>query len=390
MPRWIATVPWPWYWPRWGRVVATPPEEVRSPSSQTSKSGQSSKSGQGLTFVGFDSNPMLVEALGQGKLQGLVLQNPYQMGDLGVRSAVAHLEDAEVTSRIGTGEKLATPENISDPALVELLNPPKATSSTDAEVPKEKTKQWRLLVIPKSTANEFWQTVHAGAIKAAEELGNVEIIWKGPEKEDDYTKQIDLIENAKALGVDGIVLAPVDAKVLVSPVERVIDQEIPVVIIDSALESKRTVSFVATDNYHGGVLAAKRMAVVLGDKGNVIVLRHMVGSESTEQREQGLPGDDREISGNQGPFAEQVCRGHRRDGEADGEDLDQGLQGPGERNLLLERAEHDGDAQRPGRGRHAQARGSGRRRPSGWHEEGPLMRPPRRRGSGRSGPDPEY
>jgi ribose transport system substrate-binding protein len=119
-------------------------------------------------------------------------------------------------------------------------------------------------------------------------LGNVEIIWKGPEKEDDYTKQIDLIENAKALGVDGIVLAPVDAKVMVSPVERVIDQEIPVVIIDSALESKRTVSFVATDNYHGGVLAAKRMAVVLGDKGNVIVLRHMVGSESTEQREQGF------------------------------------------------------------------------------------------------------
>jgi len=80
----------------------------------------------------------------------------------------------------------------------------------------------------------------------------------------------------------------VDSKVLVSPIERVIDQEIPVVIIDSALESKRTVSFVATDNYHGGVLAAKQMAVMLGDKGNVILLRHMVGSDSTEQREQGF------------------------------------------------------------------------------------------------------
>ena len=288
MPRWIARGSLALVLAAMGSGCSDTSGGVRSPSGQTSKSGQSSKSGQGLTFVGFDSNPMLVEALRQGKLQGLVLQNPYQMGDLGVRSAVAHLEDAEVTSRIGTGEKLATPENISDPAIVELLNPPKATSSTDAEVPKEKTKQWRLLVIPKSTANEFWQTVHAGAIKAAEELGNVEIIWKGPEKEDDYTKQIDLIEKAKALGVDGIVLAPVDSKVLVSPVERVIDQEIPVVIIDSALESKRTVSFVATDNYHGGVLAAKRMAVVLGDKGNVIVLRHMVGSESTEQREQGF------------------------------------------------------------------------------------------------------
>jgi len=221
-------------------------------------------------------------------LQGLVLQNPYQMGDLGVRSVVVHLENGEVKSRIGTGEKMATPENISDPVIVELLHPPKATSSSDAEAPKEKTKKWRGLIIPKATANEFWQTVHAGAIKVAEDLGNVEIIWKGPEKEDDYTKQIELVESAKALGVDGIVLAPVDSKVLISPVEQAIDQGIPVVIIDSALESRRTVSFVATDNYHGGVLAAKRMAVVLGDKGNIIVLRHMVGSDSTEQREQGF------------------------------------------------------------------------------------------------------
>jgi len=241
-----------------------------------------------LKFVGFDANPTLIEALRQGKLQGLVVQNPYQMGDLGVRSLVVDLEEGEVKSRIGTGEKLATPENLSDPVIAELLNPPKETSRSDTEAPKEKTKKWRVMVVPKATANEFWQTVYAGALKVAEELGNVEVIWKGPEKEDDYIKQIELVENAKKLGVDGIVLAPVDSKVLISPVEKAIDQEIPVVIIDSALDSKRTVSLVATDNYHGGVLAAKRMADVLGGKGNVIVLRHMIGSESTEQREQGF------------------------------------------------------------------------------------------------------
>jgi len=241
-----------------------------------------------LKFVGFDANPTLIEALRQGKLQGLVVQNPYQMGDLGVRSLVVSLEEGEVKSRIGTGEKLGTPENLNDPAIAELLNPPKAKAGSDAEAPKEKAKKWRVMVVPKATANEFWLTVYAGALKVAEELGNVEVIWKGPEKEDDYIKQIELVENAKKLGADGIVLAPVDSKVLISPVEKAIDQEIPVVIIDSALDSKRTVSFVATDNYHGGVLAAKRMAEVLGGKGNVIVLRHMIGSESTEQREQGF------------------------------------------------------------------------------------------------------
>lgn len=282
MPRWIARGSLALVLAAMGSGCTGSSEGLSSPS------GQSSKAGQRLKFVGFDANPILVEALRRGKLQGLVLQDPNQMGDLGVRSVVAHLEDGEVKSRIGTGEKMATPENISDPVIVELLHPPKATRSTNAEAPKEKTKKWRVLVVPKATANEFWQMVHAGATRAAEELGNVEIIWKGPEKEDDYPEQIELLESAKALGVDGIVLAPVDSKVLVSPVEQAIDRGIPVVIIDSALESKRTVSFVATDNYHGGVLAAKRMAVVLGGKGSIIVLRHMVGSDSTEQREQGF------------------------------------------------------------------------------------------------------
>ena len=238
--------------------------------------------------MGFDANPTLTEAIRQGKLQGLVLQDPYQMGDMGVRTMVVHLEEEEVKAQIGTGEKLATPENLSSPVIDKLLHPPKETSHPDPGKPGPKTKKWRVLVIPKATANEFWQTVHAGALAAAKELDNVEVIWTGPEKEDEYTRQIELVESAKTLGVDGVVLAPLDSKVLVSPVEQAIDRGIPVVLIDSDLESKRTVSLVATDNYHGGVLAAKRMADVLGGKGNVILLKHMVGSMSTEQREKGF------------------------------------------------------------------------------------------------------
>jgi len=241
-----------------------------------------------LKFVGFDVNPTLTEAMRQGKVQGLVLQDPYQMGDLGVRTIVVHLENGEVKSRIGTGEKLATPENLSSSAIDKLLHPPKETGDSDPSKPGPKTKKWRVLIIPKATANEYWQTVHAGALAAAKDLDNVEIVWRGPEKEDDYNKQIELVESAKSLGADGIVLAPVDSKVLVSPVEKTIDLGIPVAIIDSDLESMRTVSTVATDNFHGGVLAAKRMAEVLGGKGNVVLLKHMVGSMSTEQREKGF------------------------------------------------------------------------------------------------------
>jgi ribose transport system substrate-binding protein len=48
------------------------------------------------------------------------------------------------------------------------------------------------------------------------------------------------------------------------------------------------VSYVATDNYKGGQLAADQMAKAIGEKGNVILLRYLAGSESTEQREQGF------------------------------------------------------------------------------------------------------
>jgi ribose transport system substrate-binding protein len=45
---------------------------------------------------------------------------------------------------------------------------------------------------------------------------------------------------------------------------------------------------VATNNYHGGVLAAERIGALLKGEGNIILLRYAVGSESTEQREKGF------------------------------------------------------------------------------------------------------
>jgi ribose transport system substrate-binding protein len=63
---------------------------------------------------------------------------------------------------------------------------------------------------------------------------------------------------------------------------------VPVVVIDSDLKSDEYVSFVATDNYKGGQLAAERMGSLLGGSGKVILLRYAVGSASTEAREAGF------------------------------------------------------------------------------------------------------
>jgi ribose transport system substrate-binding protein len=151
-----------------------------------------------------------------------------------------------------------------------------------------KAKKWRIIVIPKGTTHEFWKTIHAGTLKAAEELGNVEIIWQGPQKEDDRVLQIQLVQSAIAAGVDGIVLAPLDARALVQSVEAAVAKGIPVVIFDSGLETDKMVSYIATNNYNGGVLAAKRLGELLKGEGKIILLRYAVGSESTEQREKGF------------------------------------------------------------------------------------------------------
>jgi ribose transport system substrate-binding protein len=241
----------------------------------------------GVVFVGFDASPPLVSALRQKKLQGLVLQNPLRMGELGVKSLVAALEKQQLESKVSTGETLATPQNMNDSEIQKLLNPPKAENRSDAGT-QSGAKKWRIEVIPKGTTHEFWKTIHAGALKAAEELGNVEIIWQGPVKEDERSEQIKLVQSAVAARVDGIVLAPLDAKALVGPVEDAVDKGIPIVIIDSGLESSKPVAFVMTDNYHGGVLAAERLAELLNGEGRIILLRYGVGSASTEAREQGF------------------------------------------------------------------------------------------------------
>src|SRR5881392_1440929 len=157
---------------------------------------------------------------------------------------------------------------------------------------KSGKKKLTIAVIPKGTSHEFWKSIHAGAIKAARELSTpgaeVEVIWKGPLREDDREQQIQVVEGFASQGVNGIVLAPLDNRALARPVEEAQRAGVPTVIIDSALESPSIVSFVATDNRKGGVLGADRLGELLGGKGKVILLRYAEGSASTEEREAGF------------------------------------------------------------------------------------------------------
>jgi len=156
-------------------------------------------------------------------------------------------------------------------------------------VPAEAAKP-RIAMIPKGTTHVFWKTVEAGARTAAADL-DVELVWKGPLKENDRGQQIAIVEQFVTEGVSAIILAPLDAVALRRPVAMAAQRKIPVVIFDSALQGeagKDYVSLVATDNRRGGELGGAKLGDLLDGKGKVVLLRYQVGSASTDAREAGF------------------------------------------------------------------------------------------------------
>jgi len=148
-------------------------------------------------------------------------------------------------------------------------------------------KQRRIAVIPKGTSNVFWQSVHAGAAAAGEEF-HAEILWDGPPKETDYSRQLEIFDSMLNRHVDGIVVAAADKTILSGSLDRAAREKVPVVVFDSGVDSTNYVSFVATNNYEGGQLAARQMGQLLNGKGSVAMMQNAPGSASTMDRERGF------------------------------------------------------------------------------------------------------
>lgn len=144
-----------------------------------------------------------------------------------------------------------------------------------------------IAVITKLTNTVYWQSVFNGAQAAGKDYG-YEIIWDGPDRETNSARQIQIVDDAIARHVEGVVLAPVDRQNLVPSVDKLDELGIPCVIIDSGLDSVKFISFASTDNYNGGVLAAQCMGHALSGKGNVLVVRHIPGSHAASKRVSGF------------------------------------------------------------------------------------------------------
>jgi ribose transport system substrate-binding protein len=153
----------------------------------------------------------------------------------------------------------------------------------------------RITFIPKGRTHLFWQSVHAGAVAAAEENPGYRIVWNGPASETDYEGQVEIMESAINQHVDAICVAPIDRRILVAMVERATNSGIPVIVFDSPVDTDVFTSQVATNNTEGGLLAGDRMGTILGGKGKVAEVAVQPGSASTMAREQGFEDKLKEV-----------------------------------------------------------------------------------------------
>jgi ribose transport system substrate-binding protein len=142
-------------------------------------------------------------------------------------------------------------------------------------------------VVPKGASHLFFQTVHAGAIKAAQEEG-LRIEWNAPPTEIDTSRQIEIVDSMVNRRLAGIALAPVDRQALVSVVERAAAAGVPVAIFDSEIDTRKRICYIATNNEEAGRIAARRLGEVLGGKGKVAIIGFKPGGASTMEREAGF------------------------------------------------------------------------------------------------------
>ncbi len=145
----------------------------------------------------------------------------------------------------------------------------------------------RIAVIPKGTADVFFQSVHAGAAAAGQQF-HEEILWDGPPRETEYSRQLEILDSMLNRHVDGIVVAASDRTALNASLDRAAREKVPVVIFDSGVDSENYVSFVATNNFEGGQAGGRKLGELLGGKGTVALIAHAPGSASTMDRERGF------------------------------------------------------------------------------------------------------
>jgi ribose transport system substrate-binding protein len=148
-----------------------------------------------------------------------------------------------------------------------------------------------IALIVKMNNGYYWGSVKLGADAAASEF-NVNVRYNAPDNEEDVEGQIKLVNSELEQKVDALILAASDYKKLAGVTEKAYEMHIPVIIIDSEVNSEKISSYIATDNLDAGVKAGNQLVAIAkgmsGRKCLVGIMNFVKGTRNAEQREEGL------------------------------------------------------------------------------------------------------
>ncbi len=165
------------------------------------------------------------------------------------------------------------------PAAAPAAQSGAAPAATEQAAAPAAGSKGEIVFIPKSTSATFYLFLVKGAQDKAKELGYT-IDYQGPATEADIASQVDLVRNITAKKPAGILLAALDSKALIPPVEEAMAAGDPVAMADSGIDSDVPVASIITDQYKGGFMAGEEMARLLEKKGTVANLGIQAGSVS--------------------------------------------------------------------------------------------------------------
>ena len=144
----------------------------------------------------------------------------------------------------------------------------------------------RVAIVAKSTRTEFWLSVFAGAEAAATEY-NIELSITGPETEEDYETQNRMVADAVADGAEALVFSAIDYENNAAAIDAAAESGVRIVAIDSNVDSSAVQTYIGTDNYAAGQMAAQ--AALDGVEGQLTVgiVNYDVSSANGQERERG-------------------------------------------------------------------------------------------------------
>lgn len=144
-----------------------------------------------------------------------------------------------------------------------------------------------IAVIPRTCGTYLWEAEHTGIAQTAPAYG-LRVYWNGPMREDDLQGQIDILSEALARGMRGIILTPIAALPLRVPVRKAVEEGVPVVVVgtDLGLTPGKNLAYVLNDEERGGQVAARRIGIRLNGRGNVAILG--INRELTSTAERAL------------------------------------------------------------------------------------------------------